>query len=177
MKRIVLGACVVLAGCGGCKPDRAEEELTAANVEVLEDPDTLELIAIENPPYDVPRTGTLFDGYPLVGRFEVTDEDTRKRFGTAFLDSIRASDGTAAMCYDPHHAFRATRDGRVVEMTICFHCFQTIATGNIGVSATIAAEPLHAVAREIYQANGLREANGAGEFTEHYWVPGSTAAR
>ena len=52
----------------------------------------------------------------------VKDAEVRKEIVTALDKGIGESDGNWAKCFDPRHGIRVQREGKTVELVICFEC-------------------------------------------------------
>jgi len=109
-----------LFACGGAgafpKPSRP----------VLEAPDTMVIMALEphfrHPPDQA--GGDLFHGYVVTGKAPVEDEASRRALMDLVFEGVSKSDGKVARCFNPRHAIRVTRAGEVVDLVICYECFQ-----------------------------------------------------
>ena len=47
-----------------------------------------------------------------------------KRMVSAFQQAIGESEGIAAACFNPRHAFRVKFQNKTYDMVICYECFQ-----------------------------------------------------
>jgi hypothetical protein len=120
--RAVSCLALVLGACGEPEPwweahaslDRA---LRTSVWQVLEKPDRLELLTLS---HHLEDGG--FHGYPVLGRVALEGEEARALV-SGFYQSARDG-GPYLLCFMPHHALHAERDGRVVDLVLCFHCLQ-----------------------------------------------------
>jgi hypothetical protein len=95
--------------------------------EVLPDselPDKLTLYSIERVPEgENPKQAELFHDYRVRGQLEVSDPTQLRTIFKALMDGLaQGKKGDIAFCFDPHHAIRTVRHGKVVDYLICFHC-------------------------------------------------------
>jgi hypothetical protein len=65
-----------------------------------------------------------FHGYTVLGRAEVLDMPERDTLVGLVHRSVAASDRTVALCFDPRHGLRITKDGHTTDLVICFECFK-----------------------------------------------------
>jgi hypothetical protein len=95
--------------------------------EVLPDsqlPDKLTLYSIERVPEGQnPKKADLFHDYVVRGQLDVRDPAQLRTIFKALMDGMaQGKRGDIAFCFDPHHAIRTVRHGKVVDYLICFHC-------------------------------------------------------
>lgn len=91
--------------------------------EVLERPDTFTLLSMDpSPPREDLDPETSIDRWAITGEAVVRDPANRAQAVMLLYEAVRQSDGRAAMCFDPRHALRATKDGVEVAVLICFEC-------------------------------------------------------
>jgi len=93
-------------------PDEAREVLEKGDFEVL-------ALVCEREPKAGEET---FHGYPVTKKIAVTGEE-RSKLVLAIYKDVADGEG-AAKCFDPHHAVHATKDGKTVDLVICFQCHQ-----------------------------------------------------
>jgi hypothetical protein len=112
---------VILLGCGvvslafvGCR---------RSSVADLDGPEQLTLYSIDGGDSE-PKAGEKLQGYPVLGKVEVTDADKRKEIVAALKEGLTRSDGTMAKCFWPRHAIRTVDKGRTLDYVICFECLQ-----------------------------------------------------
>lgn len=64
---------------------------------------------------------------------KITNETDKKEVLEAFyFDASKDGDGPSMLCFNPHHAIRATYQGKVVEIEICFGCFNFFVESELG---------------------------------------------
>ncbi len=103
-----------------------------------------------------PPEGETLHGYEILGRATLADPATCRALLGHVYAGIAADDGIRALCFDPRHGIRARSGEDVVELVICFECFQVRVHGpgdartNLGTVQRV--EP--AVSR-IYRDAGL----------------------
>ena len=92
-------------------PDRAERvTLYSIDFRFLEKPEQL------------PDTGEVIYGCPVLGKVEVTDVEQRRQLLDALKSAIARGEGGQYACYWPRHALRVESDGRTTDYVICFQC-------------------------------------------------------
>lgn len=103
-------------------------EMPGAAAFVLGRPERFEIFTVTPAPLsaeDRAKDGpTRFHGYAIVGRAEVADVSTRERVVATVYEGIRSNDGSIAACFNPRHGIRATREGKTVDLLICYECHQ-----------------------------------------------------
>jgi len=62
-----------------------------------------------------------FHGFRILGQTTLTDPEIRDEIRRAYYDGI-AADGFAAACFSPRHGIRAEKEGRQLDLVICFQC-------------------------------------------------------
>ena len=66
-----------------------------------------------------------FRGWMVLGRLRV--EGTTQQLLLQVLEAgVSESDGRVARCFNPRHGIRATSDGHLFDMVICFECFSIL---------------------------------------------------
>jgi hypothetical protein len=101
----------------------ADNKLPAEAVTILTKPDQFELLSLDPAPDKKDTTKDGFHDYKVLGKTQVKDADTRKELFTSLTKGMERVDKFAA-CFNPRHGIRATRDGKTVELVICFECHQ-----------------------------------------------------
>jgi hypothetical protein len=91
--------------------------------DILEHSQQFFLISVNPQMVFDPDAQDLFHGFHVIGKTLVTDPVARAGLIAALYDSMATSQGAAA-CFNPRHGIRAMRNGRVVDIAICFHCGQ-----------------------------------------------------
>jgi hypothetical protein len=115
--RCALGLALALGACG-CGVD-----LMAADVRfILDSPDDFELISLD-PDHEAPKAKDQFHGWNVLGKVSITDRGEQATLRQALYQGVRENkDGMVAGCFIPRHGLRVTRDGKTVELVICFQC-------------------------------------------------------
>jgi hypothetical protein len=96
-------------------------------VDVLRHAERYELLSLDGRVFGPAAAATgerLHDRYPVLGRVRVDDPADRAALFDALQSSSRWGLNVPALCFDPHHAIRATRDGHTTDVLVCFACFQ-----------------------------------------------------
>jgi hypothetical protein len=141
-RRIVLGlSCalfgLVFSGCGG----KLDTAFPGDAQWILESPDTFELMTVDPSHETPPANAKLIGGfYRILGQASITDAGLRKQLVDSLYDAALNNNGEMAKCFNPRHAIRAVRGGKMTEIVICFECssLQTT-TGGVRSSAAINA--------------------------------------
>lgn len=155
MKRIFVGLLFALAGCSASsRPGALPDEL-----KLLEGATSIELVALDplkasmrqSPPADVMR------GFGVLGRATLSDAARCDELVRLIARGIAESDGSAAMCFNPRHGLRVRRDGRTLELLICYECLQMRAWSDAGstqadVLTSASVEP---AVSSLFEAAGL----------------------
>lgn len=120
-----LGLFLPLAACGA-DDNRIPADVLAA----LEKGQTLELISLDHARPVAAKEGEVkqddgetLHGWKVLGNTVLKDAKDRGKLLAALQTGVRESDGTAAKCFNPRHALRASHGGKVYEVVICFECF------------------------------------------------------
>jgi hypothetical protein len=137
------------------KPERFEIfNLDSSRISPRLDPETGLPVEPNPPPAPGPPA---FHDHRIVGQVEVADARQRERIVSLVYKGIRSSDGLVAACFNPRHGVRATREGRTVELVICFECLQINAYGPDGKEhGLMTSDRVTADMNEAFQAAGLR---------------------
>lgn len=94
--------------------------------DVLEQPDSLELLALH--PYPGTPEGTPakpedgFQGYKVLGRAALTDTQERRVLVEGVYKGLNGEYGPAAGCFNPRHALRAKKGERRIDVLLCYQC-------------------------------------------------------
>jgi hypothetical protein len=100
----------------------ADNKLPEAALAVLSRATDFELLSLDPGSEErSPKDG--FHGYKVLGKTAVKDALVQKRLVKSFAKGM-AGDIAPAKCFNPRHGIRATRDGKTVELVICFECSQ-----------------------------------------------------
>lgn len=67
-----------------------------------------------------PIKGKLYK-YAILGQTKISDLKDREKLVDALYTGMELP-ANRAFCFEPHHAIRATRRGRTVDVVICFGC-------------------------------------------------------
>lgn len=67
-----------------------------------------------------------FYGNRVLGQMEINNAAERQKLVAALYRGIAENTGFEAACHNPRHAIRAVKGRRIVEMTICFECFNVM---------------------------------------------------
>lgn len=165
--KVVLASVVALAlvvlGCVTFR-NSVEDKLPTSVIRTLRFPDSLEILALD--PTSSKERGTVlpaerdFHGYAILGHAPLNDEATRSELVELVLRGVQESDGRVAACFNPRHGIRAVKDGKVLDMLICYECLQIELhcaaleeeKGRLGVLTSSSVEP--EVSR-LFEAAGL----------------------
>src|SRR5207248_10826161 len=71
-----------------------------------------------------PAGKPIFHGHRILGQTVIADPSVRSRLLTAFYDNVGRSD--PGRCFNPRHGIRAVRDGKTVDLLICFECWRVV---------------------------------------------------
>jgi hypothetical protein len=83
--------------------------------------DSLELLSLH--PHEQLEASNTFHGFAILGSVRLADECTKTRLIADLVEGL-LEPVTAASCFIPRHGVRASRQGRTVELVICFECNQ-----------------------------------------------------
>jgi hypothetical protein len=113
---------ILLAGLSGCR----EESLVANELDQLASSASRVVLYSLDPAQrhdNAPHTNTIFHGFGILGRAEITDQQERQALLRALAEGVRNNDGVVAACFRPRHALHIEHAGRRIDLTICFECF------------------------------------------------------
>jgi|SRR5438309_9023117 len=119
---------LVLLLCGCSQKAR----LAAAITKLSDTPSKFVLYSLDPGPLvhdESIDTATVFHGYDILGRAEITDPDERRALVRALARGARESDGSIGLCFNPRHGLHVEQDGGSVDFVICFECLQVHAHG------------------------------------------------
>lgn len=90
---------------------------------IPDDPDSLTLISIDGPEtWKGPTTGeSLYAGHVL-GQVEITDPVHRREIVAAVKEAIRNPHPDRLGCWMPRHVLRLVKNGKMIDLVICFEC-------------------------------------------------------
>lgn len=130
MKKLLLALAVALVGTVSCVTfrDSVEDKLPLTVIRTLRFPDSFEILALDPTPVKA-RTSALpaerdFHGHEILGHAPLNDDLVRSELVELVLRGIQESDGTVAACFEPRHGIRAVKEGKVLDMLICYECLQ-----------------------------------------------------
>lgn len=111
--------------------DSVEDKLPLTVIRALREPDSFEILALD-PISRKERDATEkpiapereFHGYEILGHAPLNDEVARGELVELVLRGVQESDGTVAACFNPRHGIRAVKEGKVLDMLICYECLQ-----------------------------------------------------
>jgi len=117
-----------VAGSAGCSGDKTRK-LPSAAKSILEKADEMELMSIDpgNRELDEPHPKGDYYGWKVIGKTVIDDLNTQKSILSALEKGVEEfGSGTPPACFDPRHAIHATRNGKTVDLLICFECQQIL---------------------------------------------------
>jgi hypothetical protein len=125
--RIAVIALVALLPVGCSRTSRVARSLEA----LAESPSQFVLYSLspERTSKDETVTSTQFYGYNILGSTPITDPAEQRALLRALAHGARENSNSAAMCFNPRHALHIEREGRSVDLAICFECLQVEAHG------------------------------------------------
>lgn len=138
-------ACVVLAiTCCfaiGCGEKLRLERIAPAVREALEDPEQLEIFSLE--PIPVSDDTPQFHDWKVLGKLRIDKPTTRKQLGATLRDAMARDVSHVPSCFNPRHGIRLVKEGKTVDLVICFQCmqYQPFAAGVDPTFPLISAEP------------------------------------
>ena len=71
-----------------------------------------------------PYTDTVFHGYDILGKAEITDRSEQRALLQALAHGASENDDHAMACFNPRHALHIEQNVRSIDFTICFECLQ-----------------------------------------------------
>lgn len=122
-RRILIGADVVLIAAA------IGAYMWSASWDIPDDPDELILFSVdgrvleelpENRP--APNGRDLLYECPVFGKVQITDPELRRQVIAAVKTDIRVGRPFQMKCFEPRHVLRVVKDGRTVDVLICFEC-------------------------------------------------------
>jgi len=132
----------------------SEEEMKALNDylpkktrKILEEAEEFELMAIGINSIDRKQNlvetvvANRFGRFPVLGKTKISDTELKRKLVKALYEGI-VDARSSNMCFYPRHAIRATRQGKTVELVICFECLNFRGSSPDGeLSGQITATP------------------------------------
>ena len=64
-----------------------------------------------------------FHGWKVLGKTTIKDEKQRKALVVALEKGVKEREDKAPECFQPRHGLRVVRDGKTVDLVICFQCY------------------------------------------------------
>lgn len=104
--------------------DIVEEDMKAAKeVELIAlNPDPHPIKSLPNGKYiEIPRE-QLLKGYLIVAQTRSSDHEEIKQLARALTTDIRSANSFGPFCFNPRHAIRYKKNGKVRFIRICFEC-------------------------------------------------------
>jgi hypothetical protein len=100
--------------------------LSPAAKELLAHAKEFELLSLDPLFHGSPEEKTPnFHGFKVLGSTRVTNREECQKIGNEIAAAVaRAFEYLKALCFIPRHGIRASADGKVIEMLICFECYQ-----------------------------------------------------
>lgn len=115
MKPTALAPLVILVLLAGCRGEPAAQ--------IPDDPDELTLFSIDGTEtWKQPTAEPPLYGCPVLGRVEIGDPARRREIMAAVRDGIRNAPTEPKACFFPRHMLRVGKDGKTVDVVICFQC-------------------------------------------------------
>jgi hypothetical protein len=170
MKKVAFALGLSVLGAFACVTFRnsVEDKLPLTVIRALREPDSFEILALD--PMAREERGAAdkpippdkdFHGFEILGHAPLNDAAARSELVELVLQGIQESDGTVAACFIPRHGIRAVKEGKVLDLVICYECLQveihfaelTEEGGRLGVLTSLSVEP---EVTRIYHSAGLR---------------------
>jgi hypothetical protein len=140
-QHLIVGVVALLvAACSGKKSGEAlvAKAIPTWERDILADPDKLEFLTLHPDPEVKDDNGKYvvigrFNKYAVLGRVEVKEKSLQRKFVDQLYQAIaEGDDGVGAACFDPRHAIHAEKDGKHVDVLVCFDCdnFYVFPEGN-----------------------------------------------
>lgn len=135
MNRIALTVVTAFVACviGCSKSSELLTVISSSTVRVppsaaaaLQNADKFELLSLDPERLKPDADEANLYGWKILGTAEITDSMTKEKLVRDFSDGVTGYDGPGKQCFDPRHAIRVTRDGKMYELLICFECSQVM---------------------------------------------------
>ncbi len=164
----------------GCEPlsatregrdDAVRYQLPPNAIAILEDADSLELFALGDEPRgdgEAPSASELFARRPVLGRAQVHPDE--HRFVAAALYRAISRGSGQALCFEPHHGLRARLGRDVLELAICYSCWQMEIVGHDGPNVALATSELEGVIDPIIERSAGLRFERDSEHSHGSWV-------
>lgn len=161
---VILGIVGLILGIGYLQdpfaPQRGKAAFPASTREVLENADSFIIIATDPEGSASNRSQSLpemFHEFPVIGKAEVKDKKTQNEILQALYSGVGKANGETSKCFNPRHGIRATKDGQVVEVLICFECGPIWVFPATSTKVSTSKHPANTFNR-IWKSAGLRVA-------------------
>ena|SRR5260370_6484365 len=118
---VLLAIATLLTTFYACAAEEKENRLPADAKTILEKAEQFELFSLD-PSVEGMKDKGGFHGWKVLGKTVVKEAEVRKKILADLDKGISDSDGNGAKCFDPRHGIRAKRDGKIVDLVICFEC-------------------------------------------------------
>ena len=137
MTRCVVSLLLTLGVLAGCDQRKGVPSNVLTS---LDQAQKYELLSLD--PLVRGTTDDHFHGWKVLGRTTVDDPSVRKKLNDALKEGARVGAQGPMACFNPRHGIRTTRDGKTLDLVICFECVQVYVyegkdkTGNFLISAS-----------------------------------------
>lgn len=142
--------------------DNPARELPRSVRAVLEQADSFEILALAPSGVggDMTDATALFHSWRVLGRSEVSSPEDRKRLLALIEQGLTQGDGRAAKCFNPRHAITAKRGAEIVDVVVCYECFQIEVHGPRHGERAVVLTGSHVLADvdAFYRLKGLQPA-------------------
>lgn len=169
MKKLAAALAVIAVGVIACVTfrDPIEDRLAVGVIRALRDPESFEILALDPVPIDTRAKGARavppereFHGFEILGHAPLNAPAVRSELVALVLRGVQESDGTVAACFDPRHGIRVVKEGRVIDLLICYECLTIQIHGAEldakGPSHALTANSVEPEVTRIYTAAGLK---------------------
>ena len=114
-----------------CGKHTKQAPVVAALEKLADAPSKVVLYSLnpENHHDNDPYTDTVFHGYDILGKAEITDRSEQRALLQALAHGASENDDHAMACFNPRHALHIEQGGRSTDFTICFECLQVETRG------------------------------------------------
>jgi hypothetical protein len=127
--------------------------LPAAAMKTLKQADRFELLSLD-PHFQRALEKDGFHGYRILDRVVISDPKTRDRLISALRQGMLENFGTIAACFNPRHGIHAVRQGKQVDLVICYECLQVKLFGDDQGEFLVSSSP-QAFFNETLKTRGL----------------------
>lgn len=102
-----------------------------------------------------------FHGYEVLGDAALTDPGLATQLAQLISRGLAESDGSAALCFNPRHGVRVVREGRTLDLVICYECKQIYVydarvTNPNGYDEWLTAQSVEPEVTRIFEGLGLK---------------------